>query len=46
MDDRIDCCEDCMHCRYDDFLQENFCHRSYTEVDPEDFACDDFEEAD
>ena len=43
MDDRIYCCEDCMHCRYDDFIQEYYCRRSYTEVYPEDFACDDFE---
>lgn len=43
MDDRIYCCEDCMHCRYDGFIQEYYCRRSYTDIDPEDFACDDFE---
>lgn len=46
MDDRIYCCEDCMHCRYDSDSNKYYCRRSYTDVDPEDFVCDDFEEAD
>ena len=43
MDNRIYCCEDCMQCRYDYASNIYYCRRSYTDIDPEDFACDDFE---
>lgn len=36
-------CEDCSQCRYDEDENAWFCRRSYTYVDPEQSACDDFE---
>lgn len=44
MDDTIYCCDDCMHCRYDPDYNKYYCRRFHTEVDPEDFICDYFEE--
>ena len=46
MNDIIYCCEDCSQCRYDSDANTYYCRRSYTDIDPEDFACDDFEEGD
>ena len=36
-------CKDCTQCRYDEGENVYFCRRSYTEVDPEQSSCDDFE---
>ena len=36
-------CKDCTQCRYDEEEKIYFCRRSYTEVDPEQSSCDDFE---
>lgn len=36
-------CKDCAQCRYDEEEKVYFCRRSYTEVDPEQSSCDDFE---
>ena len=36
-------CKDCTQCRYDEEEKVYFCRRSYTEVDPEQSSCDDFE---
>ena len=36
-------CKDCIHCRYAEDENVYFCRRSYTVVDPEQYACDDFE---
>ena len=38
-------CNDCSQCRRD---KEDgwYCRRTYTAINPEDFACDDFEEND
>lgn len=41
---RIYCCGDWNQCRYDFDSDKYYCRRSYTDIDPEDFACDDFEE--
>lgn len=37
-------CKDCRHCRFDAEENVYFCRRSYTTIDPEQSACDDFEE--
>lgn len=37
-------CKNCTQCRYDEDEKVYFCRRSYTEVDPEQSSCDDFEE--
>lgn len=36
-------CKNCTQCRYDEEEKVYFCRRSYTEVDPEQSSCDDFE---
>ena len=43
MDGTIYYCEDCKHCRYASESNSYYCRRSYTDIDPEDFVCDDFE---
>lgn len=36
-------CLDCKHCRYNMATGEHYCRRSYTDVSPDQSACDDFE---
>lgn len=36
-------CKNCTQCRYDNCTGKYYCRRSYSDISPEQWACDDFE---
>ena len=36
-------CKNCTQCRYDNCTGKYYCRRSYSDISPEQGACDDFE---